>query len=117
MRTRFPRAIYATAFALVCSISAASAQGVGVNGGTSGSSSIVDTPVAPQPSPGSGGVSSAPGNATVSPGIGTTGMGGGRSQPGAPNTTVPGTIGTGASPSGLPGDNPSAPGFPGKVGR
>jgi hypothetical protein len=89
----------------------ASAQGIGTNGGTSGSSNVIHGPVAPQPSRGSEGA------ATVSPGIGTTGMGGGRSQPGAPNTTVPGTIGTGASPSGLPGDNPSAPGFPGKVGQ
>ena len=84
------------AIASIFVASAALAQGVGVNGGSSGSSSIIDAPVAPQPSPGSGGVSSAPGAATVSPGIGTTGMGGGRSQPGAPNTTVPGTIGTGA---------------------
>jgi hypothetical protein len=117
MRSGFSHTLFAATVILVSAASAASAQGVGVNGGTSGSSSIIDAPVAPQPSPGSGGVSSAPGAATVSPGIGTTGMGGGRSQPGAPNTTVPGTIGTGASPSGLPGDNPSAPGFPGKVGQ
>jgi hypothetical protein len=38
-------------------------------------------------------------------------------QPGVPNTSRPGTIGTGAVPSGLSGDNPIAPGFPGKVGR
>jgi hypothetical protein len=38
-------------------------------------------------------------------------------QPGVPNTSRPGTIGTGASPSGLSGDSPIAPGFPGKVGR
>lgn len=38
-------------------------------------------------------------------------------QPGVPNTSRPGTIGTGASPSGLSGDSPTAPGFPGKVGR
>ena len=31
--------------------------------------------------------------------------------------TTPGTIGTGASPSNLPGDDPTHPGFPGKVGR
>jgi hypothetical protein len=41
----------------------------------------------------------------------------GTKQPGVPNTSTPGSIGTGASPSGLPGDDPSAPGFPGKVGR
>jgi hypothetical protein len=41
----------------------------------------------------------------------------GINQPGVPNTSTPGSIGTGASPSGLPGDDPSAPGYPGKVGR
>jgi hypothetical protein len=44
-------------------------------------------------------------------------MSGGASQPGAPSATSPGRIGSGAAPSGLAGDNPSAPGFPGKVGR
>jgi hypothetical protein len=43
-------------------------------------------------------------------------MSGGLSEPGAPSSVTPGTIGTGAAPSNLPGDNPSAPGFPGKVG-
>lgn len=38
-------------------------------------------------------------------------------QPGVPNTSRPGTIGTGALPSGLKGDSPTAPGFPGWVGR
>lgn len=38
-------------------------------------------------------------------------------QPGVPNTSRPGTIGTGAVPSGLKGDSPTAPGFPGLVGR
>ena len=38
-------------------------------------------------------------------------------QPGVPNTSRPGTIGTGAVPSGLNGDSPTAPGFPGRVGR
>jgi hypothetical protein len=60
-----------------------------------------------------------PSGVILSPGAvpATTGMGGGASQPGAPGTTSPGRIGTGAAPSGLAGDNPSAPGFPGKVGR
>jgi hypothetical protein len=31
---------------------------------------------------------------------------------GVPNTSTPGMIGTGASPSGLPGDDPAKPGFP-----
>jgi hypothetical protein len=47
----------------------------------------------------------------------TTGMGAGINQPGVPNTSTPGIIGTGAAPSGLPGDDPAHPGFPGKVGR
>jgi len=51
----------------------------------------------------------------------TTGLGmtnnPGISQPGVPNTTTPGMFGTGASPSGLPGDDPNHPGFPGRVGR
>lgn len=38
-------------------------------------------------------------------------------QPGVPNTSRPGTIGTGALPSGLIGDSPIAPGFPDRVGR
>ncbi len=37
-------------------------------------------------------------------------------QPGVPNTSTPGTIGTGASPSNLPGDSQRHPGFPGRVG-
>lgn len=40
-----------------------------------------------------------------------------RNQPGVPNTTTPGTIGTGAAPSGLPGDDPQHPGFPARVGQ
>ena len=42
---------------------------------------------------------------------------GGVNQPGVPNTSWPGTIGTGSVPSGLNGDSPTTPGFPGKVGR
>jgi hypothetical protein len=38
-------------------------------------------------------------------------------EPGVPNTATPGLIGTGAAPSGLPGDSPTHPGFPGIVGR
>lgn len=47
------------------------------------------------------------------PGLNTSGT----NQPGVPNTLRPGTIGTGAVPSGLSGDSPIAPGFPGRVGR
>jgi hypothetical protein len=48
-----------------------------------------------------------------SPRLNTNGV----NQPGVPNTLRPGTIGTGAVPSGLSGDSPIAPGFPGRVGR
>ena len=48
-----------------------------------------------------------------SPRLNTSGV----NQPGVPNTSRPGTIGTGAVPSGLSGDSPTMPGFPGKVGR
>ena len=59
--------------------------------------------------PGSAGISSAPGT--------TTGLNSGISQLGAPNVSTPGTIGTGAAPSGLPGDDPTHPALPGRVGR
>jgi hypothetical protein len=44
-------------------------------------------------------------------------MGTGINQSGVPNTSTPGMIGTGAAPSGLPGDDPAHPGFPARVGR
>ena len=66
---------------------------------------------------GSSGVIMSPGAVPATPAPATTGMTGGASQPGAPSTTSPGRVGSGAAPSGLAGDNPSAPGFPGKVGR
>jgi hypothetical protein len=47
----------------------------------------------------------------------STTTGTGISQPGAPNTSTPGIIGTGAAPSGLPGDSTAHPGFPGRVGN
>jgi hypothetical protein len=76
-------------------------------------------------SPGGAGISAAPGGpSTSATGIGspstTTGSNlntSGVNQPGVPNTSTPGSIGTGASPSGLPGDNPNAPGYPGRVGQ
>jgi hypothetical protein len=70
--------------------------------------------------PGTAGIAPAPGgSSTTGTGTGST-LGvnpGGLNQPGVPNTSTPGTIGTGASPSGLPGDDPAHPGFPGKVGK
>jgi hypothetical protein len=88
------------AASLLASTTFAFAQGAGTDG-------VTGAPVTQMPSP----------SASPPPATSTTGMSGGASQPGAPNTTTPGRIGTGASPSGLAGDNPSAPGFPGKVGR
>ncbi|MBR1124443.1 hypothetical protein JQ628_23150 [Bradyrhizobium lablabi] len=81
-------------------------------------------PVGTTPNPGSAGISPAPGGqSTTGTGI-TTGTGTGQipggagaNQPGVPNTSTPGMIGTGGSPSGLPGDDPVHPGFPGKVGK
>ena len=49
---------------------------------------------------------------SISTGINTSGV----NQPGVPNTSTPGLIGTDAAPSGLPGDSRSHPGFPGHVG-
>ncbi|MEZ0219793.1 MAG: hypothetical protein ACAH22_05805 [Tardiphaga sp.] len=99
MQSRFGFSAIVVA-SLLASTAFASAQGAGTDG-------VTGAPVTQMPSP----------NVSPPPATGTTGMGGGTSQPGAPNTTTPGRIGTGASPSGLPGDNPNAPGFPGKVGR
>lgn len=64
----------------------------------------------------------APNNLGTSPSSTTTGASSqintsGVNQPGVPNTTSPGTIGTGASPSGLPGDSTSTPGYPSGVGN
>ena len=70
--------------------------------------------------PGTAGIAPAPGgSSTTGTGTGST-LGvnpGGVNQPGVPNTSTPGMIGTGASPSGLPGDDPAQPGFPAKVGK
>jgi hypothetical protein len=77
-------------------------------------------------SPGGAGITAAPGGSNttatgtgISPGT-TTGSNlntSGLNQPGVPNTSTPGSIGTDASPSGLPGDSTSAPGYPAKVGQ
>jgi hypothetical protein len=108
---------------------AAGAQ-IGTAPGTDGVPLVGTTPT----NPGSPGISSIPGSLpTTTTGIGSgTGSDsstnlntgemnppdtGGMNQPGAPNTSVPGTIGTGASPSGLPGDDPGYPGLPARVGR
>ena len=85
--------------ALLWSSALVQAQGINAGGGQVGPSGVIMSPGAAPAAPST-----------------TTGTGG-ASQAGAPNSTTPGRIGTGASPSGLSGDNPSAPGFPGKVGR
>lgn len=117
------------AMALVTATSSAFAQNTGAAVGAGGVAPGMGgvPPVGTTTNPGSVGISSAPGGPSTT-GTGTTGMGTGSStgvnpgpgqpQPGAPpNTTTPGTIGTGAAPSGLPGDDPAHPGFPGKFGQ
>jgi hypothetical protein len=70
--------------------------------------------------PGTGTVPPVGTPSTVTTGLGTglsTNTNPGISEPGVPNTSTPGMFGTGASPSGLPGDDPNHPGFPARVGR
>lgn len=45
-----------------------------------------------------------------------TGNSTGINQPGVPNTSTPGLIGTGTMPSGLPGESTHHPGYPGRIG-
>ncbi|HVV43439.1 MAG TPA: hypothetical protein VHC94_20510 [Nitrobacter sp.] len=82
----------------LCAVSATAAQGRHLRRHAYGP--IVPAPPIVMPAP-------------PSTGLNTSGV----NQPGVPNTSRPGTIGTGATPSGLNGDSPTAPGFPGKVGR
>ena len=90
------------------------AQGAGAAAQTGSAPGVgTNPPVGAPANPGSAGISAAPGGASTT----TTGMGPGINQPGIPNTSTPGIIGTGAAPSGLPGDDPAHPGFPGKVGK
>jgi len=115
------------ALSLIGASSQASAQNTGAAGGatagvapgTGGVPAVGTTTT----NPGSAGISSAPGgSSTTTTGIGTgagvnTGTSlntGGFGQPGAPNTSVPGT---GASPNDLPGDDPAHPGFPRRMGQ
>jgi hypothetical protein len=111
------------AITLVGATASAFAQGPGA-GATIGNAPGVGTnPPVGAPNPGSAGITSAPGGPSTT----TTGMGTGTSpgtnlntlhnQPGVPDTSTPGRFGTGASPSGLPGDDPAHPGFPARVGR
>jgi hypothetical protein len=85
-----------------------------VNSQNSGSAGV-------RPSPGGSSTTATGTGLNGSPGT-TIGMGtglntGGIDQSGVPNTSAPGHIGTGASPSGLPGDDPNAPGYSGHIGN
>jgi hypothetical protein len=84
------------AMAVLSSRQWAAAQGVGAGGGVVGSSGVIMSPLS-QPS---------------APSVGTVT---------SPRTAPPSGVTTGAvgsrAATGLPGDNPSAPGFPGKVGQ
>lgn len=63
------------------------------------------------------GLSINPATGQTSPGTSINGMGTtGIDEPGAPNISIPGAIGTNALPSGLANENPNAPGFPGSLG-
>jgi hypothetical protein len=103
------------AVSLIGTNAAAFAQGAGAAMGNA--PGVGTNPPVGSPNTGSAGISSAPGGAS------TTGTGTGftvnptHNQPGVPDTSTPGRFGTGASPSGLPGDDPANPGFAGRVGR
>jgi hypothetical protein len=109
------------AIALIGATASAFAQGPGAAAqvGTAPGTGAVP-PVGAQ-NTGSAGITLAPGGSSTT----TTGMGTGPSsnvnpthnQPGVPDTSTPGRFGTNASPSGLPGDDPAHPGFPGKIGQ
>jgi hypothetical protein len=101
------------AMSLIGATTTAFAQSAGAGAAMGNAPGVGTNPPVGAPNPGSAGITSAPGGSSTT----TTGMGGGINQPGVPNTSTPGTFGTGAAPSGLPGDDPAHPGFPGKVGR
>jgi hypothetical protein len=102
------------AIAMIGASAPALAQGAGAAAQTGSTPGVgTNPPVGAPANPAAAGISSAPGGASTT----TTGMGAGINQPGVPNTSTPGIIGTGAAPSGLPGDDPAHPGFPGKVGQ
>ncbi len=109
------------AIAVIGSGAPALAQGAGAAAQTGTAPGVgTNPPVGAPANPAAAGISSAPGGASTT----TTGMGTGstsvnptHNQPGVPDTSTPGKFGTGASPSGLPGDDPAHPGFPARVGR
>jgi hypothetical protein len=111
------------AISLIGATTSAFAQGAGAAIGVAPGTGSV--PPAAAPNTGSAGITSAPGGpstTTTGMGIGTgpgtsTNLNTGVNQPGVPNTSTRDITGTGASPSGLPGDDPAHPDFPGKVGQ
>lgn len=87
--------------AILASTAMASAQvGGNAGGGTVGPSGVIMSP----------GVPPSAGSTTTS---GTSGL---ATQPSVSTPTTSGRVGTSSPATALPGDNPSAPGFPGKVG-
>jgi hypothetical protein len=112
------------AVSLMTASSAAFAQASGAGGAQGGASSGVGSaapPAATPTNPGSAGISSAPGGQSST----TTGMGTDRTSTtpnpslypsGAPNTSS-GTSGTGLSPNGMPDEDATTPGSPGRMGR
>jgi hypothetical protein len=104
------------AITLIGTPAVALAQGAGMGVGTTPGTGTV--PPVGTPNTGAG-ITAAPGGPSTT----TTGMGTGTrtnttiNQPGAPNMSTPGSMGTGATPSGLPGDDPAHPGFPARVGH
>jgi hypothetical protein len=127
------------AMSLICATTSVCAQGIGpVKGAQTdtvpGIGSVPPVDATPA-NPGSPGISSAPGGLSttttttgIGPGVGSGSSNlytggtnlpdtGGINQPGAPMTSVPGTIGTDVSPSGVPGADPGYPGLPVTVGR
>jgi hypothetical protein len=102
---------------LIGATASAFAQGAGAGASMGTAPGVGTNPPVGAPNPGSAGITSAPGgSSTTTTGMGTT-VNPTHNQPGVPDTSTPGRFGTGASPSGLPGDDPAHPGFPGKVGQ
>jgi hypothetical protein len=122
MRHRLPVSALIALSLIGAATAPASAQNTGA-GAAIGNAPGVGTnpPVGAPQNPAAAGISPAPGGSSTT----TTGMGTGSTfrpnpslnQPGVPNTSTPGQFGTGASPSGLPGDDPAHPGFPARVGQ
>lgn len=86
--------------AFACATASAGAQAA--QQGAARNRGVVEAPPSPPP------VAVAP-----TTGINTSG----HNQPGVPNTSTPGIIGTGGTPSGMRGDSTTAPGFPATTGR